>query len=297
MAPMTCALTLSGHTAVPQSMAHQTRCAFTSPFDTDASTTCATMLLTHSANAIPRCRPAGGGSDLRRHLGNSVQRRQSARAVAQQPPAELVGFLPDLVRKLVDEALHEEAVLGGAHRPPGPAWDMVGLVHRLRREVLDGILLQLAGRLRRFRGQAEDGTRVIARGERDPACPELRNGRADDPDRHGAGQAVPQHRLDPGRHHGTVEAVLHVLLAGPDELHRTVDGFGDQRRLLGIVQLEFSPEFSAQERRVHLHLRRRKPRQPGTKLRHGRHPLRGTQYSHLPSAIRTVQVIVSIVAW
>src|SRR5712691_3910900 len=57
-----------------------------------------------------------------------------------------------------------------------------------------------------------------------------------------------------------------VVLARPDDLHRSAGGLGGLERLLDEVQLEAPAEPAAQVRRVDLHLLRRDPTDPGAEL-------------------------------
>src|SRR6266480_4659782 len=100
MPPWICASIWPTFTAGPQSTAQTTRCTRTAPSGaTETSATCAHTVGCHSANAMPRPRPAGSGVP------------------------QLEGILLCRRRHLVHEALGDERVVRDTDGAPEPARD------------------------------------------------------------------------------------------------------------------------------------------------------------------------------
>ena len=95
--------------------------------------------------------------------------------------------------------------------------------------------------------------------------------------------------LDPLRRDGMIEAVLDVVLAGPDHLYRrAAHCLRQQCRFLRVVGLGLAPEAAAEERDVHRHVLGRHPEQLGDVVAGAVGALHHAHTSHLPSATTAV---------
>ena len=174
-------------------------------------------------------------------LGDQVEQRELARMLGEQLAPELVGVPPGGVGHLVEHALEHEGIEAVPDRAPEADRHVRVLEHVVDPEVRNPVRLV---------------RRALERDRVKPVLDELREHPAHDRGRHAAvlpgddPTAVVDPDLDPVQAGRAVEAVLHVLFAGPDQLHRPADRLGYGCRLEREVELEAPAEAAAKERGV-----------------------------------------------
>ena len=175
-----CAATVSGFTALPQSIAQATRRTRTAPAaSTSTSATCATMEWKDSASAMPRPARSPGaaasGVPQPRHLRRRFEHAPVARRAAEHAAAELERILARRTRHFVEEGFDEEGVVAVPHAAPVADRDRLAREHVLDQAVRHRVR-QVVGALgdRLVLHQVGGRRRHQARGEA------LRAGLADD---------------------------------------------------------------------------------------------------------------------
>ena len=244
MPPRICASIVSGLTTMPGSTAQTIRSTLSAPSSrTVTSATCATSEPKDSCSTMPRPRRppaparAGAPAGLRR---DQVEQRQLPRVLREQLAPELVGVLPG-AWATSSSMLEHEGVDAVPDRTPEADRHVRVLEHVVDPEVRDAVDLV---------------RRAFERDRIEPVLDELREHPAHDRGRHAAvlpgddPTAVVDPDLDPVQASRTVEVVLHVLFARPDQLHRPADRLGHRCRLEREVELEPPAEAAAEERGV-----------------------------------------------
>ena len=162
--------------------------------------------------------------------------RRKVGAVREQRAAELVGVLAGRVGQLVDEALHEEGVLGVPRRAPRPkrhvgvlqdafdpqVGDLVGLVETSPSTVCGSRPSLTRGRIGSSRRQCGNRTRSAVPSAAKPG-------------------------LEADRRLRAIAVVADVLLARPDQLDRLADRLADRDRLDHLVGAQPAAEAAAEK--------------------------------------------------
>src|SRR5207302_4139607 len=200
--------------------------------------------------------PGGKRLAPARFFGGELERALAARLLAEERTSELERILARRVRKLVDEALQEETVLGVPDRAPEPHLDAARLLARVLDAQIGNVVRTVANAL------DAEFVRAIGRQLHEVrALHDRRGGYARGEERRASVRVhAARHPRDRGP---AVEVAPRIVFATVDELHRLAGDLGEHRRADDRIGREAAPESAAEVHRVDLHLAGRDARHLG----------------------------------